>query len=120
MATTLASTFRQARRAALLAAVLAVTAPAAAEATTYGWPLVPFDKQHPVRGFFGDPRIGHSHAGASATFHFDIGSPAADGTAVYTTSNGRIVVERERPETVSIIRSDGSVFPCWHVVPAVR
>src|SRR3954464_8590485 len=25
---------------------------------TYGWPVKPFDRQHPVRAFLNDPRIG--------------------------------------------------------------
>ena len=32
-------------------------------AGSYGWPLKPFDQQHPVRGFFGDPRIGEAADG---------------------------------------------------------
>ena len=27
-----------------------------ASANGYGWPVKPFDRQHPVRGFFGDIR----------------------------------------------------------------
>jgi hypothetical protein len=37
-------------------AFASVAAPGTAAA--YGWPIKPFDQQHPVRGFFGDPRIG--------------------------------------------------------------
>src|SRR4029079_10771235 len=49
-------------------------------APKYGWPVTPCDRQHPVRAFLNDPRIGHhgSHA-----FHFGIDISAPDGTRVY-------------------------------------
>ena len=28
----------------------------AAQSSSYGWPVKPFDRQHPVRGSFADPR----------------------------------------------------------------
>jgi len=39
----------------------------------YPWPLEPFDRPHPVRGYFNDPRI----SGSSRAFHFgiDIAAP---------------------------------------------
>ncbi len=90
--------------------------------TSYGWPLKPFDRQHPVRGFFGDPRIGESADGhvESKTFHFGIDISAPDGTAVYATASGRIVWEPERPETIAIRAADGTVFAYWHIIPTVR
>ena len=36
---------------------------------SYGWPVKPFDEQHPVRGFFCDPRIG---AKGSKALHFGV------------------------------------------------
>ena len=48
----------------------------------YPWPLEPFDRQHPVRGFLNDPRI----ADASHAFHFGIDISAPDGTAVYAVA----------------------------------
>jgi len=110
-----------------LAIVLATTftalaAPHAAHAGSYGWPLRPFDQQHPVRGFFGDPRIGEGADGhaESKTFHFGIDISAPDGTAVYATASGRIVWEPQRPETIALRASDGRVFAYWHIVPRVR
>ena len=41
------------------AAAAASTSPGPA----YGWPVKPFHRQHPVRGFFGDPRIGMTPKG---------------------------------------------------------
>ena len=107
-----------------LAVVLATTftalaAPHAASAGSYGWPIRPFDQQHPVRGFFGDPRIGEGADGhaESKAFHFGVDISAADGTPVYATASGRIVWEPQRPETVAIRSDDGRVFAYWHIVP---
>jgi hypothetical protein len=119
-----ASKARRLRRAVLLAALLAAAAPAAGRADSYGWPLQPFDRQHPVRGFFGDPRVGEGADGHadSKTFHFGIDISAPDKTAVYATASGRIVWEPQRPETVAIRSADGTgrVFAYWHIVPSVR
>jgi hypothetical protein len=105
------------RRAATAAALL-VGLMFPASASAYGWPVAPFDRQHPVRGFFGDPRIGpHSRA-----LHFGVDISAPDGTPVYATLSGRVVVEPQRPEVVAI-RSHADpdvVFAYWHVVPTVR
>src|SRR4051812_22639751 len=95
---------------ALVAAALLVPAHAAA---SYSWPVKPFDRQHPVRGFFGDPRIlGESHA-----IHFGIDVSAADGTPVYATVTGRVVLER--PQVVTIVGTGRTSFEYWHVAPAV-
>src|SRR5881394_3082422 len=58
-----------------------------AVAAAYGWPLKPFDRQHPVRAFLNDPRIGRrgSHA-----FHFGIDIAAPDGTPVYSVTGGTL------------------------------
>jgi hypothetical protein len=86
-------------------------------ASSYGWPIKPFHRQHPVRGFFGDPRV----EGHARQFHFGVDISAPDGTAVYATISGRIYVEPERPETVAIRSDDASVvFAYWHLVPTVR
>ena len=116
----------RARCAVVLAAALAATVfiPHASAGSfgggAYGWPLKPFDRQHPVRGFFGDPRIGETPHGESHTFHFGVDISAPDGTAVYATATGRVVWESVRPETISIVTPSGAVFSYWHVVPAVR
>ena len=48
---------------------------------SYEWPVMPFTQQHPVRGFFGDPRIGDA---GGTSFHFGIDVSVADGTPVYS------------------------------------
>jgi hypothetical protein len=84
---------------------------------TYGWPVKPFTVQHPVRGSFGDPRIG----GKSHSFHFGVDVSCPDGTPVYATVTGRVYLSAAHPETVSVIADHGDVeFGYWHVVPSVR
>ena len=121
MATSFASLVRRRACLVLITALAALLSPAAADAA-YSWPLKPFDQQHPVRGFFGDPRVGESATGRveSKTFHFGIDISAPDGTAVYAIASGRVVWESQRPETIAIRASEGSVFAYWHIVPAVR
>ena len=114
---------RRLSRLVLLAALAALAVPHASAASgSYGWPLKPFDQQHPVRGFFGDPRIGESADGhvESKTFHFGIDISAPDGTAVYASTSGRIVWEPQRPETIAIRAADGTVFAYWHIIPTVH
>jgi hypothetical protein len=91
--------------------------------SAYGWPLKPFLRQHPVRGFFGDPRLadktfrGDNHG----SFHFGVDVSAPDGTAVYATISGRVVLEAHRRETVAIRADDGrTVFAYWHLDRAVQ
>ena len=114
---------RRLSRLVVLAALAALAVPHASAASgSYGWPLKPFDQQHPVRGFFGDPRIGESADGhvESKTFHFGIDISAPDGTAVYASTSGRIVWEPQRPETIAIRTADGTVFAYWHIIPTVH
>ena len=91
----------------------------AANASAYGWPLKPFHQQHPVRGFFGDPRIDWEipHVRKLYRFHFGVDISAPDGAAVYATASGAVSV---RGEVVSVTRADGTVFEYWHVQPTIR
>lgn len=78
----------------------------------YGWPVKPFAKQHPVRGYLNDPRI----QGPSRAFHFGIDVAAPDGTRVYAVEPGKAFVEGRL--TVAVAASDRE-FGYWHIVPAV-
>jgi len=53
-------------------------------AVPYGWPVEPFDRQHPVRGYFSDPRDGEKRS----TFHFGIDVAVPDGTPVFSVEAG--------------------------------
>src|SRR6266545_7094764 len=108
------------RTALALGALSALAAPAPA-AASYGWPRQPFHRQHPVRGYFGDPRI-VGHDAQHGALHLGIDISAPDGTVVYANLSGRVVIEPVRREVIWI-RSDRDpnvVFAYWHVVPAVR
>jgi len=90
----------------IAAGVAALVAPAFAHA--YGWPVKPFDRQHPVRAAFDDPRMGRwGHY-----FHFGIDISAADGTAVYAVAPGTVY---RYSDAVAIRRADGKEFSYWHV-----
>ena len=91
------------------------------EATSgYGWPVKPFHAQHPVRGFFGDPRIGMTPRGMRSTFHFGIDVSAADGSPVYATLSGTVQRWPHRPEVVGVQGHDGHIsFEYWHIRPTV-
>ena len=79
----------------------------------YSWPLRPFDRPHPVRAYFNDPRI----SGGSKAFHFGIDISAPNGTPVYAVSAG--TVHLENPRAVSVAAGEVD-FGYWHLVPAVR
>jgi hypothetical protein len=101
---------------AIAVAALATAAPAEA---AYGWPLQPVQKQHPVRGFFGDPRI-EGHDDAHGAFHFGIDISAADGTAVYAAADGVVSIHPARPNVVTVLTGVGAGHEYWHVIAAVR
>lgn len=84
----------------------------------YGWPVKPFRHQHPVRGFFGDPRI--ANHGHSRQFHFGVDISAPNGTPVYATITGRVYIHPLHSTTVAIVDADGTEFSYWHILPTVR
>lgn len=84
----------------------------------YCWPVRPFDGQHPIRGFFGDPRM--ANHGASRQFHFGVDISAPNGTPVYATLTGRVYVHPLHTTTIGIVDAAGVEFSYWHVIPTVR
>jgi murein DD-endopeptidase MepM/ murein hydrolase activator NlpD len=113
------------RRALLLvAALLALALPAVAGSdtkarrlTSYPWPLKPFDRAHPVRGNFDDPRVGFVGDEISSNFHFGIDIAAADGTAVYAVASG---IASRHADYVAVLTPSGRDFGYWHIAPAVK
>ena len=85
---------------------------------TYGWPVKPFHAQHPVRGFFGDPRV--SNQGRTRQFHFGVDVSAPDGTPVYATLTGIATIHPLHASTVIANGAGGVEFSYWHVVPTIR
>jgi hypothetical protein len=86
----------------------------------YSWPVKPFDRQHPVRGFFGDPRI----AGGGRTFHFGVDIAAPAGTPVYAVAPGKVSYGSPGDVTqnggIVVVEAAGRNFGYWHVAPAVK
>jgi hypothetical protein len=112
---------------ALCAAATSLSLPTTAHARrsgvapTYGWPVKPFDRQHPVRAYFGDPRIGLNADGSiSRQFHFGIDVSAPDGTPVYATLSGRISIDSLHNDVVLIDAPGGIEFSYWHITPTVH
>ena len=89
-------------------------------APAYPWPIEPFDRQHPVRGFLCDPRI----SGGGKTFHFGIDIAAPTGTAVYAVAPGK--VSYGSPGDVAanggivVVEAVGRNFGYWHVAPSIQ
>jgi murein DD-endopeptidase MepM/ murein hydrolase activator NlpD len=83
---------------------------------SYGWPLAPFDQQHPVRAFFCDPRIGDKGSNA---FHFGIDVSGPDGTPVYAVKPG--IIDVEGAQNIAVVEGGGTAeHGYWHIVPAVQ
>jgi hypothetical protein len=129
---------RRARQVVIAAALLALSlggSPAAKSSSaasssgvySYNWPVKPFDRPHPVRGHFGDPRTtfdehatphGLMTSGGTFGFHMGVDIAAPDGTAVYPVRSG--VAGLRSHETVTVDSGDGIEFEYWHIVPTVR
>jgi hypothetical protein len=88
----------------------------------YPWPLKPFDRQHPVRGAFGDPRtlvrvepfgITRPDDSGKYSFHTGIDIVGAPGTPVYPVVSGRVVVAHRHG--IVVATGDGRRFAYWHL-----
>ena len=91
-----------------------ITAHRAEVPASYGWPVKPFNRQHPVRGYLNDPRNGNGNA-----FHFGIDISAPDGTPVYAVEAGQVFLEQDDDHALGV-RGAARTFRYWHIVPAVR
>ena len=93
----------------------------------YCWPVAPFNRQHPIRGGFGDPRtlfhapptrVGLYHGAGSFSFHQGVDISAPDGTAVYPVVDG--IVSSLNAGRVFVDSGNGNHFEYWHISPAVQ
>ena len=85
----------------------------------YPWPVAPFHEQHPVRGYFGDPRTVITGIGEGAfSFHNGVDISAATGTRVYPVVSG--VVVQARGQRVVVASSHDRRFQYIHIFPRVR
>jgi hypothetical protein len=95
--------------------------------SSYGWPVKPFDRAHPVRGGFGDPRTVFRAPRSDETllegdggfsFHQGVDISAPDGSPVYAISSGTVV--RARGGRVTVECGNGRTFQYWHIEPVAR
>jgi hypothetical protein len=89
---------------------------------SYHWPVKPFDRQHPVRGNFSDPRTvfrsratldGVLRGRGSFTLHRGIDISAPNGTAVYPVASGEVT--SANAERVRVDSTGGRAFEYWHI-----
>ena len=85
-------------------------------APRYGWPVKPFNRQHPVRAYLNDPRNGH---GDAKSFHFGVDITAPTGSC-RLRGRRRRGLPPARPQGGRRRRTDEHIFGYWHVKPAVR
>jgi hypothetical protein len=114
-----------ARRIPLLIVTLLALAVAAPALASYGWPIKPFRKQHPIRANFGDPRTVFSsplysdgiNGPGSFSFHNGIDIAAPNGTTVYPVVSGTVKIIDAAAVAVQTL--DDRTFQYFHVVPTV-
>jgi hypothetical protein len=112
-------TFRLAFAGLLLSLALA------ASASAYSWPFKPFDEQHPIRGFFGDPRTvyddgilsGAFEGPGTFSFHQGIDISAPDGTPIYPSEDG--TAHYVGAATLNVVTDHDVVFQYFHIVTVV-
>jgi hypothetical protein len=111
--------------AALCLTIAAGPAAATRSTSSYGWPVKPFDRPHPVRGGFGDPRTIFAGPPTQRTllsgagtfqFHNGVDIAAPDGTAVYAVESG--TVETVEHDWVGVDSGDRG-FAYWHITSTV-
>jgi len=99
----------------------------AAAGQEFGYPIKPFDQEHPVRANFGDPRMNFSgpptlrtlmHGKGSFSFHQGIDISAPNGTAVYPVADGTVTVKKA--DWIRVNSENGHTFEYWHIGPLVR
>jgi murein DD-endopeptidase MepM/ murein hydrolase activator NlpD len=113
-------------RSLLIPFVCACALAAPAGAGAYPWPVRPFNKAHPVRANFGDPRTIFSlslftnglQGPGDFQFHNGVDIAAKDGTPVYPVVSG--TVKLFEGTEISVKTDDDRVFQYFHLVPVVQ
>jgi hypothetical protein len=94
-------------------------------ASAYPWPFKPFDKQHPIRGSFGDPRTVFQNGVLSDafdgpgffSFHQGVDISAPDGTPIYPVVSG--IAHYLGASTLNVNTGNDRIFQYFHIVPVV-
>ena len=85
----------------------------------YPWPLAPVHRQHPVRGYFGDPRTVLTGPGEGAfSFHNGVDISAWPGNRVLPVVSG--IVTTVLADRVVVASSFDRRFQYIHIHPSVR
>ena len=98
---------------------------ASASAAAYPWPLKPFNKQHPIRANFGDPRTRFLNTMLTDglqgpgpfLFHNGIDIAAPPGTPVYPVISGKVHYIDDA--AVSVKTKGHGVFQYFHLAVTV-
>ena len=101
----------------------------ASAALSYGWPIKPFHKQHPIRGFFGDPRTVYENGVLAGgfdgpgffSFHQGVDISAPNGTPIYPVVSGIAHYLGAATLNVDAGKYQGNerIFQYFHIVPIV-
>ena len=95
--------------------------------SAYGRPVKPFDRPHPVRANFGDPRTtfhgpatqaGIPTSRGSFSFHFGVDIAVPDGTLVYPVRSGTATLLGGL--NVQVDSGGGFKTQYWYIRPAIR
>jgi hypothetical protein len=108
-----------------LLTVVVLLLAAAGSASAYPWPFKPFDRQHPIRGFFGDPRSVYLNGVLSGgfdgpsflSFHQGVDISAPDGTPIYPVESG--IAHYLGAATLNVDSGNDSTFQYFHIIPIV-
>jgi hypothetical protein len=93
----------------------------------YGWPIRPFDAQHPIRANFGDPRtisaerLGLDDRGdpGDYSFHNGVDISATPGAPVFPVVSGSASL-RNADEVLVHVPGGLRNFHYWHITPRVH
>ena len=101
--------------------------PRVASSGGFGYPIKPFDREHPIRANFGDPRSNFHgpptldtvlHGAGSFSFHQGVDISAPNGTAVYPVVDGTVATAAG--DWVGVRSDGGRGFEYWHIRPLVK
>jgi peptidase M23-like protein len=104
-----------------LGSLCAALAAAPSTASAYPWPVKPFDRQHPIRGNFGDPRTMRGTVDLQwdnpLSFHSGVDVQAPDGSPVYAVEAGEVLLSARRVVVATPWASPVApvIFGYWHV-----